>query len=349
MPLFHNEVTITPFKRRDPQRMGGQEAIIYSCDDYRELLAQRLLDQWDDDDDIKTRTIRFSLGINFKLRFGKEGRPSPTVPAHEKLTGVWSLIAGNQGFNEENEICVITNKSSDYCPDANSLQYALIVMIYENKFVFAKNLIIRIYAKNQQSKRIEITSEELIKELQELNFYKNYHTIVASMTADFTSRYASTTSLLNDKGTYAEMPSASPVPNKKRERSTPSPKTEKPSDHKEGTPTKSGKRIFTLGSKINPLSLHAMLVSIGPAATPEVSTPASISSSSSSFSSEISGGLSQSNFFHTMFPQPSLQAPILPPPLSQFHSRPSLFSGDTSLPPITSLDIGGLPKPNFGP
>jgi hypothetical protein len=367
MPLFHDETTITPFKRREPMRRGGQNAIIYTADNYHELLAATTFHQWDDEDVDTTKTVRVSLSIAFQIKLGMEGRPTAIIPAHEKLTGRFSLIAGNLGFNAANEICIITNKSSDYLPNANALQYLLIVMLYENKFTFADNLVIRLHSKDQSTQRIEITKiqitrELLIADLQQLDFYRNYYAKKAAFTTT-NSELVASAALTAAKGTYAIIDNGSHNSELMKRKAKTSPVKENiPEKEEQDKPEQlpmSAKRVKVDSHEFfNPLNHSLALARV---ATEAPSSTLNISSATSFLSStrRTNQGSSPPSFFSgSGMTRRLLYSPIRPLGSEPLNSRPPLLSStlhaSTSgispnrIPLVTDL-MTSIPKPYFGP
>ncbi|GGI89427.1 hypothetical protein [Legionella impletisoli] len=89
--------------------------------------------QDDDEDDYK---IRYLLDTKFNLWFGLEGFPGSEVPAHYQMTGekreeATCFAAGNIQFSRDfTTIEAINNKSGDFQPPFQSIQWALAVLIH---------------------------------------------------------------------------------------------------------------------------------------------------------------------------------------------------------------------------
>ncbi|MDR3491978.1 MAG: hypothetical protein P4M12_08060 [Gammaproteobacteria bacterium] len=127
-------------------------AKVYEENKLNELIKPMQVEQDSFDEEVHNRkVIRFVLDGAGKLRFGKEGGPSKTVPAHSQLAGASKqvLAAGNLYFNAENELVMATHKSGDYQPDFYSLLLALIALYKlneaypEQQIKFAADIIIQ--------------------------------------------------------------------------------------------------------------------------------------------------------------------------------------------------------------
>jgi hypothetical protein len=88
------------------------------------------------------RCMRFLVSSRFELWFGFEGRPSRTnkIPPHSRITGVVGdkecITAGNIFYDSDGKTIVgISNKSGNFCPDYDSIKWALVIMfLCEVKF-----------------------------------------------------------------------------------------------------------------------------------------------------------------------------------------------------------------------
>ena len=81
------------------------------------------------------RKIRYLVDLEQQLWFAEEGSANKTIPAHYQMTGeernsARCLAAGNLKFSENfREIIKINNKSGDFHPDFNSIQWLLAILI----------------------------------------------------------------------------------------------------------------------------------------------------------------------------------------------------------------------------
>jgi hypothetical protein len=187
MPIFTDEDIKILYTKQ--HRIGGSEAIVYDDNNYLELLNKTKLTTWDDDDQVierdqvPTKAVRVSLSINFLIKIGKEGPPNLTTMAHEKLTGGKSLAPGQFFFNENHQLCALSNKSSDYEPDFATLQFLVVKLILDNKIPFAKEITFKKYSRDPITRSIKeeiikISFEDLLKEVSTLKFYQNFTTII---------------------------------------------------------------------------------------------------------------------------------------------------------------------------
>ncbi len=368
MPIFHDEKTITPFKRREPIRMGGRNAIIYDADTYHELLAVTKLAKWDDDDVIVNKTVRVSLSVNFQLKFGKEGPPTAVVPAHEKLTGKYSISPGNTSFNAANQVCIVSNKSGDYLPDLNALQYLLIVMMKNDKFTFADSITLRLHKKNSPIEEQVISKDALFAELMQLDFYRNFEARKAAFLEENTEIAA----------TAATFDAALNTPTSTRKKKC-SPVKENISDEKDEQNAKQlaspkvNKRIkFDASEFLNPFN-HSMELARAATGTEDLPSLPSVSSGfgSLSSSSQANPGLLKLSLTKHLSSKP-LPSKLLSTSLSTFQvsgfdsyysqpptffkspnpstaSQPELNAIKPSAAPLVTDLMLNIPKPDFGP
>jgi hypothetical protein len=99
--------------------------------------------------DKNNTTIRFLVTMDGKMRFGQEGAPNNKIPAHSQMTETKTCVtAGNIIFGLDSltntyKITTITNKSGDFQPVANTLQYAIRILIEKYKDYLSDNLNIK--------------------------------------------------------------------------------------------------------------------------------------------------------------------------------------------------------------
>jgi hypothetical protein len=122
-----------PRSIRQESKGGHQPAPIYSAYELENLYQLPKSNVCDDDDlelhdakyqAQKLKMLRFLLTTSGEMRFAREGRPvAKYIPPHYMMGDC--LTAGNMLVNPQNEIVKINNKSGDFRPNGNTLQYAI--------------------------------------------------------------------------------------------------------------------------------------------------------------------------------------------------------------------------------
>jgi hypothetical protein len=155
--------------------------------EYQDLLRIVPLVEDDDDlDDTPVKTVRFLLTNNLEVKLVREGRPSPTIRTHLEMASEneYCATGGNLMFNSENKICIVTNKCSGFSPSFASLQYLLIVLIKNNIMPFANDIEFRNHTRDIRNLKVcKITYKNLLAELSQHDFYRNYDEITQSLSS----------------------------------------------------------------------------------------------------------------------------------------------------------------------
>ncbi|MFA5959108.1 MAG: hypothetical protein WC785_01155 [Tatlockia sp.] len=140
-PTVFQEIEQKPvdFYRFGSVKHHSANAIIVTSNEIDTLLNSPACRKGDHGDLKGFKVLRFLLRTDGTLVFGAEGTPSSIgkIPAHFQLTaepkqwehlevyGASCLTAGNAYFDEKNRLCGLSNKSGDFRPPFDSLQFAL--------------------------------------------------------------------------------------------------------------------------------------------------------------------------------------------------------------------------------
>lgn len=101
---------------------------VFTEDQLPTLLAALHFDEDEAVGSIAGKIVRFVVGSDRKLRFAKEGIPNYAVPGHgEMVSGC--IAAGNIVFNAAGKLMRINNKSGDFRPYFQAVQFALQAII----------------------------------------------------------------------------------------------------------------------------------------------------------------------------------------------------------------------------
>lgn len=123
----------------------------------------------------KSKEFRFALTNNNELVFGREGLPTLCTPAHcDLVQGSTCQSAGNIEFNKQNQIIRVRNKSGDFKPDFQSLQFVFMVikeLVAKNKLQIADEIIINGHFSDRKYYEINYVAKtaELFKEIEKLS------------------------------------------------------------------------------------------------------------------------------------------------------------------------------------
>jgi len=126
--------------------------VIYPASELSTLLAQKNLME---EGNI---VVRFLVKEDGALVFGKEGAPEADVPAHSQLSQDASYLAvGNAFFDESGKLVGLNNKSGDFRPPFDTLQFAL-ESILAAKIPLANKIEIVNVDKMDRNLRYEVTT-----------------------------------------------------------------------------------------------------------------------------------------------------------------------------------------------
>ncbi|MBA2711323.1 MAG: hypothetical protein H0U57_12125 [Tatlockia sp.] len=118
----------------------------------------------------KPITLRFLLTPTYELLFAPEGEPSNNIPPHFAMTDksqneAKCITAGNVKINKEDKIVYISNKSGDFTPAWDSLQFGISALLACNAN-FAETLKIK---QSTVSGEINVYTYSLESVKEELN------------------------------------------------------------------------------------------------------------------------------------------------------------------------------------
>ncbi|MBA2709434.1 MAG: hypothetical protein H0U57_02410 [Tatlockia sp.] len=120
----------------------------------------------------KPVTLRFLLTPTYELLFAPEGLPSKQIPPHFAMTDksqieAKCITAGNVKINKEGEIVYISNKSGDFTPFWDSLQFGISALLACNAN-FAETIKIKQSTVSGEINVYTYTLDSIKKELNSL-------------------------------------------------------------------------------------------------------------------------------------------------------------------------------------
>ncbi|MBA2711613.1 MAG: hypothetical protein H0U57_13620 [Tatlockia sp.] len=141
---------------------------IYTLNTLNELVEKERLSSSND----KPVTLRFLLTPAYELLFAREGIPSNNIPPHFAMTDksqieARCITAGNVKINKEGKIVYISNKSGDFTPVWDSLQFGISALLACNAN-FAESLKIKQSTVSGEITVYTYTLDSVKKELNSL-------------------------------------------------------------------------------------------------------------------------------------------------------------------------------------
>ncbi|MBA2709514.1 MAG: hypothetical protein H0U57_02855 [Tatlockia sp.] len=141
---------------------------IYTLNTLNELVEEERLSSFKD----KPVTLRFLLTPTYELLFAREGTPNHIIPPHFAMTNKSQneancITAGNVKINKKGEIVFISNKSGDFQPAWDSLQFGISALLACDAN-FAETLIVEHSAVSGEITAHTYTLDSIKEELNSL-------------------------------------------------------------------------------------------------------------------------------------------------------------------------------------
>lgn len=113
------------------------------------------------------KVLRFLLKTDGTLVFGAEGHPVGHIPSHAQLANqkdpleAECITAGNVFFDENNRLCAIDNKSGDFRPEFNTLQFAVEALIDAQVPMLDQLTIVKLNSSGAEEMAVEVNTADL--------------------------------------------------------------------------------------------------------------------------------------------------------------------------------------------
>lgn len=141
-----NQISDTSLWLQSTVRTLNNQPVIYSIESLSMLLAEpnHIVSEHEGK---SYRVLRFLVKKDGTLVFGKEGGVYGDIPAHYQMASLdpWRatcLTAGNAYFDENNKLAILDNKSGDFRPPFDTLQFAVQACL-KHQHILSNALMIR--------------------------------------------------------------------------------------------------------------------------------------------------------------------------------------------------------------